>query len=144
PYPMSQMAIEQAGNVISFTIIKEQAIEENARLLKNNFFADVIEKRLHYEEEIISRSSYYGLQTNMDTICVVCAVDIPDNQYETLHIYERKIGELHNAIYDQLEDEMVNGEMRGTLFTKERYFVMLLQFPAYSETKANRITAFIE
>src|SRR5699024_5744092 len=38
PYPSSQMAIEQAGNVISSTIIKEQAIEENTRLLKNNFF----------------------------------------------------------------------------------------------------------
>jgi len=144
PYPMSQMAIEQAGNVISFTIIKEQAIEENARLLKNNFFADLIEKRLHSEDEIISRSNYYGLQSDMDTICVSCAIDIPYNQYEAMHLYEKKIGELHNTIYDQLEDEMVNGNMQGTLFTKEKYFVMLLQFPTYSETKVNRLTTFIE
>ena len=62
PYPSSQMAIEQAGNVISFTIVKEQAIEENSRLLKNNFFADLIEMKIHSDEEIFSRSNYYGLQ----------------------------------------------------------------------------------
>jgi purine catabolism regulator len=144
PYPMSQMAIEQAGNVISFTIIKEQAIEENARLLKNNFFADLIEKRLHAEDEIISRSNYYGLKSDMDTVCIACAIDIPYSEYETMHLYDKKIGELHNTIYDQLEDEMVNGAMMGTLFTKEKYFVMLLQFPTYSETKVNRLTSFIE
>lgn len=144
PYPTSQMAIEQAGNVISFTLIKEQAIEENARLLKNNFFADLIENRLHSENEIISRSGYYGLAPDMDTVCVACVVDIPYDEYETMHLYDEKVGELHNLIYDQLEDEMVNSNIQGQLFTKEKYFVMLLQFPAYTETKADRITKFIE
>ena len=70
PYPSSQMAIEQAGNVISFTIIKEQAIEENSRLLKNNFFADLIEMKIHSDEEIFSRANYYGLQKDMENVCV--------------------------------------------------------------------------
>lgn len=144
PYPTSQMAIEQAGNVISFTIIKEQAIDENSRLLKNNFFADLIEKRLTAEDEIYSRSNYYGLQTDMETICVACAIDTPKSDYETMHLYDKKVGELHNTIYDQLEDEMINANMQGALFTKEKYFVMLLQFPAYSETKVDQITTFIK
>ncbi len=75
PYPSSQMAIEQAGNVISFTIVKEQAIEENSRLLKNNFFADLIEMKIHSDEEIFSRSNYYGLQKDMENVCVVCTID---------------------------------------------------------------------
>lgn len=144
PYPTSQMAIEQAGNVISFTIIKEQAIDENSRLLKNNFFADLIEKRLHSEDEILSRSNYYGLQTEMDTICIACAIDIPKTDYETMHLYDKKVGEKHNTIYDQLEDEMINANIQGALFTKEKYFVMLLQFPTYSETKVDRITTFMK
>lgn len=144
PYPMSQMAIEQAGNVISFTIIKEQAIDENSRLLKNNFFADLIEKRIHSEDEISSRGHFYGLQSDRDTICVACAIDLPKSGYDTMPLYDKKVGELHNNIYDQLEDEMINGEMEGALFTKEKYFVMLLQFPTYSETKVNRITDFIK
>src|SRR5699024_1404459 len=121
-----------------------QAIDENSRLLKNNFFADLIEKRLHSEEEILSRSTYYGLKTDMDTICVTCAIDLPKNDYGTMHLYDKKVGELHNIIYDQLEDELINANMQGTLFTKEKYFVMLLQFPAYSETKVDKITTFIK
>lgn len=138
------MAIEQVGNVISFTLIKEQALEENARLLKNNFFADLIENRLHSEDEIISRSGYYGLAPDMDTFCVACVVDIPYNEYKTMHLYDEKVGELHNLIYGQLEDEMVNNNMQGQLFTEEKYFVMLLQFSTYTETKVDRITTFIE
>lgn len=144
PYPTSQMAIEQASNVISFTIIKEQAIEENTRLLKNNFFADLIEKRLRSEDEIISRSGYYGLAPNMNTVCIACVIDIPYNEYEPMHFYDKKVGELHNIIYDQLEDELVISDMQGQLFTKEKYFVMLIQFQAYTEREVNRITAFIE
>ncbi|MBM7601882.1 purine catabolism regulator [Virgibacillus halotolerans] len=144
PYPSSQMAIEQAGNVISFTMIKEQSIEENSRLLKNNFFADLIEKRIVSEEEITSRASYYGLEKNMESICIVCNVDTEDEKYETLRLHEKKVGELHNSIYDQLEDEIIDGEMQATLFTKEKYFVMMLQFTNYTEEEMKKVTAFIE
>ncbi|ASN06737.1 PucR family transcriptional regulator [Virgibacillus necropolis] len=144
PYPSSQMAIEQAGNVISFTLIKEQAIDENSRLLKNNFFADLIEMRIHSDEEILSRANYYGIEANMDNICIVCTVDAEGNNYENLQLYEKKVGELHNNIYDQLEDEIINGKMDATLFTKEKYFVMLLQFSHYTETEIKIVTEFIE
>lgn len=144
PYPSSQMAIEQASNVISFTIIKEQAIEENTRLLKNNFFADLIEMRIRSSEEILSRTHYYGLKENADTICIICTIDPDGDNYEAMQLYEKKISELHNSIYDQLEDEIVNNNMEATLFTKEKYFVMLLQFPNYNETAIRSVTNFAE
>ncbi|WP_443258600.1 PucR family transcriptional regulator [Virgibacillus sp. L01] len=144
PYPSSHMAIEQAGNVISFTIIKEQAIEENTRLLKNNFFADLIERRVHSVEEIMSRAEYYGLKADNESVCIVCSIDAEGNSYETLQLYEKKIGNLHHYIYDQLEDEIINGNMKATLFTKETYFVMILQFPHYTEAEINNVTNFVE
>ena len=92
PYPSSQMAIEQACNVLSFTIIKEQAIEENSRLLKNNFFADLIEQRIHSDEEILSRGNYYGLKEELDTICIVCTIDPKGMNYSTLQLHEKMVG----------------------------------------------------
>ena len=144
PYPSSQMAIEQAGNVISFTIIKEQAIEENARLLKNNFFADLIEKRLHSENEILSRANYYGMEKDMENICAVCTVDPAKVNDETLQLYERRIAELHHHIYDRLEDEIAYQDMQATLFTKAKYFVLIIQFPKYSDHELNLTTSFFE
>lgn len=144
PYPSSQMAIEQAANVISFTIIKEQAIEENARLLKNNFFADLIEKRLHSENEILSRANYYGMEIDMENICAVCTVDPTGENYETLQLYEKKIAELHHHIYDRLEDEIAYQQMQATLFTKAKYFVLIIQFPKYSDHELKLTTSFFE
>lgn len=144
PYPASKVAIEQASNVISFTLVKEQAIEENSRLFKNNFFADLIEKRISSEEEIIGRCQYYGLYPQLETICIVCNIDPVGRNYETLQLYEKKVSDLHNSIYDQLEDEMVNGEMNGTLFTKEKYFVLLLQFEQYSEAERQKLLNIVQ
>ncbi|WNS76913.1 PucR family transcriptional regulator ligand-binding domain-containing protein [Bacillus sp. DTU_2020_1000418_1_SI_GHA_SEK_038] len=144
PYPSSQMAIEQAGNVISFTIIKEQAIEENSRLLKNNFFDDLIEKRIHSDEEILSRANYYGLNEDLNNICIICTVDQEGQNYEALQLYEKKVGELHNTIYDQLEDEIIHSNMEGILFTKEKYFVMILQFENFSDEDLYVVTEFIK
>lgn len=144
PYPSSQMAIEQAGNVISFTMVKEQAIDENSRLLKNNFFADLIEKRIESNQEVLSRANYYGLKENMSTICMTCIVDAQGENYEALQFYEKKVGELHHTIYDQLEDEIAHNEMNATLFTKETYFVILLQYQNYTEIETEEIQSFIE
>ena len=144
PYPSSQMAIEQAGNVISFTIVKEQAIEENSRLLKNNFFSDLIEMKITSDEEVYGRSNYYGLQKDMENICVVCTIDAIGETYETLQLYEKKVGELHNSVYDQLEDEIICENLEATLFTKGKYFAMILQFPKYGDEEINKITHFIE
>ncbi|MEH7125201.1 PucR family transcriptional regulator ligand-binding domain-containing protein [Bacillus sp. JJ1532] len=143
PYPSSQMAIEQAGNVISFTIIKEQAIEENSRILKNNFFDDLIEMRIHSDEEILSRANYYGLKENMDNICIICSIDPQGQNYQALQLYEKKAGELYNSIYDQLEDEIIHSKMDAILFSKEKYFVMIMQFSNFSETDLNNVTEFI-
>lgn len=144
PYPSSQIAIEQAGNVLSFTMIKEQAINENSRLLKNNFFADLIEEKIQSEKEIISRANYYGLKTDMESICIVCAIDTEGENYETLRPNKKNIAELHNSIYDQLEDELMNANLNATIFTRGKFFVMLLQFPEYTESVMNRIKDFIE
>lgn len=144
PYPSSQLAIEQACNVISFTLIKEQAIEENARLYKNNFFADLIEGRINSENEILSRCDYYGLKNDLKTISIVCNIDPADDDYASLHNHEKLVSELHNSIYDLLEDEMINNEIIGTLFTKEKYFVLLLQFDDYTDEEMQLIKSFLE
>ncbi len=143
PYPASNLAIEQACNVISFTLIKEQAIDENSRLFKNTFFTDFIERRINSEQEIFSRCDYYGLQPDMKSICIAGNID-SDQNYETLKVYEKKFGELHNIFYDQLEDVMLNRQMTGTLFTKEKYFIMILQFFNYTETEMAYVKKLLE
>jgi purine catabolism regulator len=61
PYPSSQLAIEQASTVISFTLLKQEAIRDNSRLLENNFFSSLVDGNISSEQEIIHRGKQYGL-----------------------------------------------------------------------------------
>ncbi|MDO7486289.1 PucR family transcriptional regulator ligand-binding domain-containing protein [Peribacillus frigoritolerans] len=56
-YPSSQLAIEQASTVISFTLLKNEAIRENSRLLENNFFASLVDGKISNKQEIIHREN---------------------------------------------------------------------------------------
>lgn len=144
PYPSSQIAIEQAGSVISFTITKEQAINENARLLRNNFFADLIDRRIQSDRELISRANFYGLDEELNSICVACKIDSKGNDYDSLLLYEHKVGELHNSVYDQLEDEIANANINALLFTKEKYFILIIQCREYTKHEMNKVKTFVE
>ncbi|WHT49317.1 helix-turn-helix domain-containing protein [Sporosarcina thermotolerans] len=100
--------------------------------------------KIQSDEEIISRANYYGLVKDLENVCVICTIDADGDIYETLQLYEKKVGELHNSVYDQLEDELIHANLEATLFTKGKYFVMVLQFPRYTEEEVDTITKFIE
>ncbi|TCP21671.1 PucR family transcriptional regulator [Scopulibacillus darangshiensis] len=143
PYPASKLAIEQASNVISFTLIKQQAIEENAKQFKNNFFADLIDERITSEDEILSIGKHYGLEKQKHYICAVCQLDAENFRKDHDNkIQEETIGKLHNLVYDFVEDELAQTNIKGILFTKEKYYVMLFQFLDYNPVDKNEISAF--
>lgn len=145
PYPSSQMAIEQASNVISFTMIKAEAVSENLQALKNNFFSDLIENNNLTRKDITTQANYYGLDMETTSVCIACTVDIQgDNQREGIPLYEKRIGVYHNHIYNQLEDAIIDYNLKATIFTKGIYFITILQLPVYSNKEISEITAFIK
>lgn len=145
PYPSSQMAIEQASNVISFTMIKAEAVKENIQILKNNFFMDLIENNNLSRKDIMTKANYYGLDLETTSICIACSVDIDeDNQADSAQLYERRVGVYHNQIYNKLEDTIVDHGLKAIVFTKGVHFFVVAQFPLYNDKEINTITAFIE
>lgn len=67
----SVLAIEQAANVLGVDFMKQHAIEENARRIRNEFFADFLEGGISAEEEILNRGKNYGLQKMQPYQCIV-------------------------------------------------------------------------
>lgn len=145
PYPASQLAIEQASNVISFTMIKEEAVFENLRMLKNDFFSDVIENNNLSLKDITVQANYYGIDMEATSICIACTMDLnEDNQLDGANLYEKRVGAYHHQIYSLLEDAMIEHKLKATLFSKGIYFVIIAQFPSYSEKEITKITDFIK
>ncbi|WP_313799648.1 PucR family transcriptional regulator ligand-binding domain-containing protein [Cytobacillus sp.] len=121
PYPSSQLAIEQASTVISFTLLKNEAIKENNRMLENNFFGSLVDGNITVKQEIIHRGKQHGLLEHQRYICIVCTID------------KEKSADMMSRIYDYLNEYLkisfCRTEAIPIVFLKDAYFVILLQFP---------------
>lgn len=131
PYPSSQLAIEQASTVISFTILKNEAIKENNRMLENTFFSSLVDGNIATRQEIIHRGKQHGLIDQQKYVCIVCKID------------GEQSSQILNRIYDYLSEYVKRTFMKTSLsnivFLKDAYFVILLQFPSKMEEPTKRV-----
>ncbi|MFD0829635.1 PucR family transcriptional regulator [Neobacillus sp. M.A.Huq-85] len=123
PYPSSQLTIEQASTVISFTLLKNEAIRENSRMLENHFFASLVDGNVSTKQEIIHMGKQYGLLDNQKYVCIVCKMD--DNKQST-DIMNR----LYDYLYKFFKQSFLKIDNKNIVFMKDSYFVILMQFPS--------------
>ena len=125
PYPSSQLAIEQASTVISFTLLKNEAIKESNRMLENNFFGSLVDGNITTKQEMIHRGKQHGLLDHQKYICIICTID------------KEKSADMLNRIYDYLNEYLkiafCQTEAHPIIFLKDAYFVILLQFPQHTD-----------
>ncbi|KAB7709200.1 hypothetical protein F9802_03590 [Bacillus aerolatus] len=126
PYPSSQLAIEQASTVISFTLLKNEAIKENSRLLENNFFTSLVDGNISTKQEIIHRGKQYGLVDNLKYVCIVCKVD--DDKQSTLQQGSDILNRLYDYLYKSLKKSFLKVDVKNIVFMKDAYFVILMQY----------------
>ncbi|MED3564159.1 PucR family transcriptional regulator [Bacillus xiapuensis] len=126
PYPSSQLAIEQASTVISFTLLKNEAIRENSRMLENHFFASLVDGNLSTKQEIIHMGKQYGLLDNQKYVCIVCKID--DNK-QSIDIMNK----LYDYLYKFFKQSFLEIDNKNIVFMKDSYFVILMQFPSNTD-----------
>lgn len=137
PYPSSQLAIEQASTVISFTLLKNEAIRESSRVLENNFFGSLVDGNITSKEEIIYRGKQHGLIEAAKYFCIVFKIDEEkrDSFHKSVTVQNRSYEFLYELFCKAIEK--INKE--AILFTKNEYFVSIIQsesdivMPAFKE-----------
>lgn len=116
PYPFSQFAIEQANTVISYTLYKNLKLVENSLNQKEDFFHQLIEKKLPEEVNSINWLDYgkdYGL--------------ISSNYYRIVVInFEESFEDQRNQ---QLSDDRLNLSYEWLQKQTEVHFKQALLFP---------------
>lgn len=116
------LTVKQAANVIAFEIMKENALKQNTRRIKNEFFTNFINGSFSTADEIISRGKEFGLFNDQRYLCTVG--QILEDDKATSFIQSQSEKEL---IYDTLESELENSQHKTHLFTTEQSFVLLLE-----------------
>jgi PucR family transcriptional regulator, purine catabolism regulatory protein len=119
---LNSLTIEQATNVISFALMKENALRQLDRNKRNDFFLHFLDNTFSSQEEVLGRASEFSLKNDKKYICVSGKID-KDDFYLT---YIQRI-EQANDIYDFLEDEVSEMHPKIHFFTKGEACILLLE-----------------
>lgn len=127
----SLLAVEQAVNVMAFELMKRQAVEENMRRIKNEFFTDFLSGDTASRREMANLGKVYGLRENQPYVCVTCRIDKRGDGAESWS--REKVRRMRDAVYDGLEAELSRDTDGSILFTRGELFVFLYPVAEYGE-----------
>lgn len=119
---LTSLTIEQATNVISFSLMKESALRQQARSIRNDFFLHFLNGTFSSQEEIIGRAGEFSLKNEQRYICVVGKID--GDQYQPTFA-ERH--EQADDIYDYIEGEVSSAGYKVHFFTKGEICILLFE-----------------
>jgi PucR family transcriptional regulator, purine catabolism regulatory protein len=121
--------LSQAANVVSFELLKQQALQQHERMMKNAFFNDVVERQFETNAEILSRGRYYGLEGDTLYLSAVGQIGVEG----VTGAGEKEMYEQRNLVQDVLEEELSELFSNYVLFTKGGLFVLLVGIQFYHE-----------
>jgi purine catabolism regulator len=121
------LAMEQAANVISFEMLKQQAVKERSRRYKNEFFSDLVEGFVTSEQEVIHRGKRYGLSERSTSLCIVAKQDPPTEKtgINSVSLEDSRFSERED-LYQLLKKEFTDNGLPFVIFTKNDLFVLIL------------------
>ncbi|TKC16109.1 PucR family transcriptional regulator [Robertmurraya kyonggiensis] len=101
--PSTLLTIDQAINVISFALMKEQALKQQTRSIRNDFFLRFIDGAFPSETETLHRAAEFSLPNNQ--MYVVAGKLDDTDRYFTYTERQQTIDD----IYEFIEDEVNKG-----------------------------------
>ncbi|MCM3784584.1 PucR family transcriptional regulator ligand-binding domain-containing protein [Neobacillus mesonae] len=129
---LSLLTLEQAANVISFDLLKRQAVKERSRRYKNDFFGDLVDGFISDKQDLIYRGRRYGLSEQRSYYCVVLKKDVilhsSSASYSSLlknDLIERTAA-MKEDLYELIKGEAKANDFSFILFSKNDTTVMFL------------------
>ncbi|WP_018924038.1 PucR family transcriptional regulator [Salsuginibacillus kocurii] len=128
------MIVSQAANVISFELMKQEALEQHERMMKNAFFNDVLEGQYTSNQDILMRGKYFGLEE--EALYMVAVGQIEEGAVlegnwsiqREMDIHRRK-----SETYDELAKNLEDMFPSHVLFSKGEVFVILVGVKFFNE-----------
>ncbi|MRH44336.1 PucR family transcriptional regulator [Aquibacillus halophilus] len=133
------LTIEQATNVISFELMKENALMQYTRRIKNEFFFNFTEGNFTSQEEVINRAKEFGLKSEQNYLCAAGKLE----QGDFSGSYTQNQLEI-DSIYEYIEDELVSLSLSTHLFTRGDTCILLYEVKGSSQDTTNYVHSSLE
>ncbi|MEH7120248.1 PucR family transcriptional regulator [Neobacillus vireti] len=119
---LTLLTIEQAANVISFALMKENALKQHERSIRNDFYLHFLDGTFASQEEIIGRASEFSLHQNQMYICAVGKID-----GNLLHPTYTQRHEKEDDVFDLIERELSAYPQKIHFFKKGDSCILLFE-----------------
>lgn len=116
------LTIEQATNVLSFELMRENTVKQYTRRARNEFFAHFVEGKFTFPEEIENRAREFSLKKEQTSIIII-------GKMNTLNIAQRPFSKYSVEIdymYEFLESEITKAPYPSQLFVKEDHCIIIM------------------
>ncbi|MBU5261825.1 PucR family transcriptional regulator [Bacillus atrophaeus] len=116
------LTIEQAANVISFELLKENALKQFSRRARNEFFSNFIEHSFSTHEEIKNRAKEFQLRWDQKYMCIAGKLDRND---KAISFTENQLAS--DSVFEFLEGELSSFPFPPHLFIKGNVGILLIE-----------------
>jgi len=127
---LTTLTIEQATNVLSFALMKEHALKQHTRSIRNEFFLHFLDGAFSAHDEIINRAKEFSLQNERDYILVVGKLD---NNEESYSSYTQRQQQADSA-FEYIEERILPTLPNTHFFTKNETCILLFEVQDQRET----------
>lgn len=116
------LTLEQAANVISFELMKENALKHYERRIRNEFFFHFTEDRFSSDQEALNRAKEFALSSEHYYLCAIGKID----KLGSANSFTSSQRQMDN-IYEFIEEEFDSSSFSIHLFTRGDLVVLLFE-----------------
>jgi Purine catabolism regulatory protein-like family. len=122
------LTVEQALNVLAFELMKDEALKQTDRKVRDAFFANLVLGSFSTGEEIVSRATEFGLRDGQTSVCVAGELDTVREPVSFIHFQLET-----NDVYDYIEGEAGAFPFSAHLFVKDHICAIIVEMKASEE-----------
>lgn len=116
------LTIEQAANVLAFELMKEEALKQSERKVRDEFFTNLVTGAFSSEKETMNRAEEFGLKNKQEYVCIVGKPDMSEKNV-SFAAYQMET----NRVYECLEGEIAGLPLPAHFFVKGNLCAILLE-----------------
>lgn len=114
------LTIEQAANVLAFELMKDEALRQSERKIRDAYLSKLVTGEFSSKDGIINRAREFGMSDEQKMIAVVCKLDLDDSRISFMKFRTKT-----NEVSEFIEGEMENLPFHGYFFVKDSFCICL-------------------
>ncbi|MFT8312048.1 MAG: PucR family transcriptional regulator ligand-binding domain-containing protein [Sporolactobacillus sp.] len=115
------LTIEQAANVLAFELMKDEALKQSERKIRDAYLSKLVTGEFTSKDGIINRAREFGMSNEQKMIVVVGKLDLDDSRTSFTKFRMKT-----NEVSEFIEGEMENLPFHGYFFVKDSFCICLL------------------